>query len=191
MKRTIMPRSSLFFIRIYFYLFSFSLLFFAFLFLFAYTERYFLKLGLAQSTDRSTVFYSVMPKYSETKAAVSERILRRNLSRAPKAYKYTSRGSEEDRIKNFNKNGENHRFSTLISLYKHKEKVEARISQYLYLKMFFIRLYQNSPDTNYLWIRPVPFPPARALTSSTVTILKSPSMECLRQDAATANSTAS
>ena len=84
MKRMVMPRSSLV------------------LFLFGYAERWFSKLGLAQSTDRSTVFYSIMPKYAEIKAAVSERILRRNLSRDPKAYKCTSRGSGEDRIKNFN-----------------------------------------------------------------------------------------
>ena len=49
----------------------------------------------------------------------------------------------------------------------------------------------DKAEKNYLWIRPVPLPPARAFTSSTLTILKSPSMECFRQEAATANSTAS
>ena len=41
---------------------------------------------------------------------------------------------------------------------------------------------------SYLCTRPLPLPPASALTSSTVTWLKSPSIECLRQEAATANS---
>ena len=42
----------------------------------------------------------------------------------------------------------------------------------------------------YLWIRPLPSPAANFSTSATVTILKSPSIECFSADAATANSTA-
>ena len=41
---------------------------------------------------------------------------------------------------------------------------------------------------NYLCTRPDPSPPANFVTSSTETMFMSPSMECFKQDAATANS---
>ena len=44
---------------------------------------------------------------------------------------------------------------------------------------------------NQRWIRPEPSPPASFSTSETETMLKSPSMECFRAEAATANSMAS
>ena len=40
----------------------------------------------------------------------------------------------------------------------------------------------------YLWTRPEPSPPANFNTSSMLTMLKSPSIECFKQLAATANS---
>ena len=43
-------------------------------------------------------------------------------------------------------------------------------------------------ETNYLCTRPDPSPPANFLTSSTETMFISPSMECFKQEAATANS---
>ena len=45
-------------------------------------------------------------------------------------------------------------------------------------------------DGSYLCTRPEPSPPASFSTSETLTRLKSPSTECLRADAATANSMA-
>ena len=46
-------------------------------------------------------------------------------------------------------------------------------------------------STYYLWTLPDPSPSASFLTSSILTLLKSPSIVCLRQLAATANSSAS
>lgn len=40
----------------------------------------------------------------------------------------------------------------------------------------------------YLWMRPEPSPPANFNTSSMLTMLKSPSIECFKQLAATENS---
>ena len=46
------------------------------------------------------------------------------------------------------------------------------------------------PNLRYRWMRPELSPLANFSTSATVTILKSPSMECFSAEAATANSTA-
>lgn len=58
------------------------------------------------------------------------------------------------------------------------------------IKTGYVLIIEISCITFYLWIRPEPSPPASFSTSATVTMLKSPSMECFSAEAATANSTA-
>lgn len=57
--------------------------------------------------------------------------------------------------------------------------------------LFFIGSYRMYSQIAQRWTLPEASPPASARTSAAETMLKSPSTECLRQDAATANSIAS
>ena len=75
------------------------------------------KLEVLSKSIPPIIFCLVLPKYDSR----GERIWSGKRRSSPReAYKGTSRGENGGRIKNFNKNEENRRFSTLIP-FKYKE----------------------------------------------------------------------